>query len=372
MQGEVAAVAVEAYSRAGKSVYELIEDVESRRLAAVIEEKDAPPVPVQAAQLCAWNAFTLQVLGDELLAADYRCEPRTVGYVEPMIAKQALDFFGQVPGWLSRAQQALHNQFYELDVEIPAELPPWVVQKRCTEAYLEGLLSALRRLRAFAEVAAWESRSGDPADAKAAGRVAQHVAAAASAADYAMGLFGESPESDLIEPVLAQTQLALQRYYLVGQIVAMPDLLADATPKPAMTRHRPPDKLIPPGYQGFDRWCLSDPRRVALFKRIPAARRAVDALWASDMDPERTLAIRAEINAALYRDDISYADGHYYECPWSAVYTVKRRVRIAKTTLHPLQHFTYDVGLTLPGHGTFVRRLLVGTFFPTGGEGWSR
>src|SRR5687767_15934142 len=84
MQGEVAPVAVEAFSRAGKTVYELIEDVEARRLGAVIEQMEDPPAQVQAAQLCAWNAFMLQVLGDELLAADYRCEPRTVGYVEPL------------------------------------------------------------------------------------------------------------------------------------------------------------------------------------------------------------------------------------------------------------------------------------------------
>lgn len=377
MQGEVAGVAVEAYSRAGKSVYELMDDVETRRLAAIVDRKEGTPASVQAAQLCAWNAFALQVLGDELLAADYRCEPRTVGYLHELVAEQALAYYGQVPGWLTRAQQALQNEFYELDVDLPAELPAWTPHRECPEQYLEGVLTALVRMRAHADVAAWEGRTlhGTEDDRRATGRLAERVAAAAAAADYAVRLHGGVVDPMMVARVLEQAKLAVERYYAVGQYVAMPRLLFEPeSAKPATVDKKERERFapVPPGRPDFDRWCLTDPRRVAVFRTMPWARKEIDLLWKTDPEPALTLEIKAQIDAALHRDDVAYESGHYHECPWSAIYVAKRRVRILGTTLHPLQQFTYDVGIFPPGSTHFLRRLLVGTFFPTGGEGWSR
>jgi len=78
---------------------------------------------------------------------------------------------------------------------------------------------------------------------------------------------------------------------------------------------------------------------------MSAARDLIERMWAADPDPVRTLAIKAEIDAALFRDDVAHDVGHFDRCPWSPIYLAKRPVRIGRKQLHPLQQFTYDVTL---------------------------
>lgn len=126
LQGEVPAEELEAFRRASATVYELLERMEHRRLECGIDGLDPWTVPpaTRTAFLCAWNAFVLQTLGDELLEADYRAEPRTPGYVPPATAEQVLRLYEPVEGWVNRAWQAEANPDYVLDVDVPAPLPP--------------------------------------------------------------------------------------------------------------------------------------------------------------------------------------------------------------------------------------------------------
>ena len=101
-------------------------------------------------------------------------------------------------------------------------------------------------------------------------------------------------------------------------------------------------------------------------KRIQAARDLLSRLWAADPDPVRTLAIKAEIDGALFRDDIAHDVGHFDHCPWSAIYLAKRPVRIGKTQVHPLQQFTYQVSVEYVGNRRrFIRRIVKGPFSPS-------
>jgi hypothetical protein len=77
--GEVGAATVEAYRRAGAAAYSDQADAERVRSELVLSGRDIwTALPHQASQLlCAWNAFALQTLGDELVEADYRADPRT-------------------------------------------------------------------------------------------------------------------------------------------------------------------------------------------------------------------------------------------------------------------------------------------------------
>jgi hypothetical protein len=364
----VAADALEAYRRAGAGVYELTDDLDRLRLEAIVHA-DGPwraPPATKTALLCGWNAVALQILGDELLLADYRCEPRTVGFVVPETAEQALAYYAQVAGWLSRAMQAIHNPNYDLDAAVPAPLPPWVERPDCPEAYLEGLLTGLGRLRTHAEGAFGDFRRtcGDE-QPRALSRVEGLAAEAAAAAEYADGL-GGSKADEVRAQVLAHTRLAIERYHLLGQLVAMPHLATKPFPKP--TRPAPPraPRVLPlPGKKGFDPWCLSDPRIVKSLKRIRAAQAAIDDMWAADTDPAKTLAIRADIDAGLYRDDIAYDTSHYFACPWSAVYVAKRPVRVGVVTVQPLQTFTVIIDMGSRNH-RFRRRVLIGSFYRAG------
>jgi hypothetical protein len=74
--------------------------------------------PHQASQLlCAWNAFALQTLGDQLVEADYQASPRTAGYL-PGHLEQAAAFLGEVEHWSARARRASSDQTYDVTAEI--------------------------------------------------------------------------------------------------------------------------------------------------------------------------------------------------------------------------------------------------------------
>ena len=105
-----------------------------------------------------------------------------------------------------------------------------------------------------------------------------------------------------------------------------------------------------------------------MWKRMPAAARAIDRMWGADPTPEATVDLKDEIDAALYRHEISYEAVHYYACPWSAIYLVKRPVRIGGKRLDPMQHFTLDVGR--PDRRGPYACVIVGPFAPAGEVGY--
>lgn len=78
MHGEVAAVTVEAYRRAGASAYQdmIAADQVRADLAAAGTSLWSASAGPASQLLCTWDAFVLQTLGDELVEADYRADPR--------------------------------------------------------------------------------------------------------------------------------------------------------------------------------------------------------------------------------------------------------------------------------------------------------
>jgi hypothetical protein len=365
LHGEVAATALEAFRRGGAAVWDLEPQLEQRRLEAVVAGADGWTLPAAtgAALLCGWNAAALQLLGDELLDADEATAGTGAAYVEPETAEQTLAFYGQVAGWLSRAQQALHNPEYELDVTVPAVLP-LVASTPCSSEHLVGLLAGMTRLRARTDGVLADLPHGDGEAARARHRIEQLKAEADSAADYAGHLGGPSPDEGVQREIEAQACCAVDRYYIVGQLAAMPRLALQ--PLPHLQRRRPTGLAAPfpaPGDDRFDPWCLTDPRVKGRLKRMSAARDLVARMWAADPDPVRTLAIKAEIDAALLRDDVAHDVGHFDRCPWSPIYLAKRPVQIGGKQLHPLQQFTYEVTIEYAGSKRrFVRRIVKGPF----------
>jgi hypothetical protein len=126
-----------------------------------------------------------------------------------------------------------------------------------------------------------------------------------------------------------------------------------------------------PGGARFDPWCLTDPGTLEQWQADPRARKAIDAMWAVDPDPARTLTIHAQIQAALASGAIAPVTGmrlgsYFYCCPWSAIYRVRRPVKIDGKPLAVPQQFTFDVsGEELTEGGSFARRILLGPFTPT-------
>lgn len=381
IEGEVAADTLEAYRRAGLMVFDLLKQVEERRLDSKLQGLSpwAVPPAIQAELLCAWNAFALQTLGDEFLDADYRTSPATIGYVPPVTAQQILSLYNQVEAWVSRARQAASNPEYRLDVAVPADLPPWSEADPCPRAHLEAMLAAGKSLRRQAEAALATFEQGVIPSDKQAGvaRLRQLLADANSGMEYGDRLWTSSPPQELHEQIERQVKRALEGYYRLGQLLAMPTLPEQTSVEPHAVGRTNPGAVRAtrpgPGTPGFDPWCLTDQESRAQWKQDPQARKAIQALWANDPDPQHTLAIQREIEAALARRDVAYATaarrrriGFYYCCPWSSVYVVKRPVTIDGQRLRALQQFTFDVSAEEMGEGgEFKRKVLVGSFQPT-------
>ncbi|HZQ84300.1 MAG TPA: hypothetical protein VFA83_05660 [Acidimicrobiales bacterium] len=367
LHGEVAVTALQAFRRGGASVWDLQMLLEQRRLEGVVNGSDAwsMPAATSAALLCGWNAEALQVLGDELLEADEATGGLGAGFVEPEMAEQTFAFYGQVAGWLSRAQQALHNPDYELDVAVPAVVP-LVASTPCGDQQLTGLLAGVSRLRARTDALLSQLPKGDGEAARARHRIEQLKAEGDAAADYAGHLGGPTELRQVQTEIEGQVCCAIDRYYVVGQLAAMPRLALQPLPHLQRTRPGRPTPFPAPGDDGFDPWCLTDPRVKGRLKKMSAARDLVTRMWAADPDPVRTLAIKAEIDSALFCDDIAHDVGHFDRCPWSAIYLAKRPVRLGRTQVHPLQQFTYDVAIEyVGGKRRFVRRIVTGPFSPS-------
>jgi hypothetical protein len=378
---EVPVDALAPYVRAGRLVYDLRADLADRTLdASVSPEGDRERI--ETARLCGWNAFALQVLGDQLLAADEERDPVTVGFVDRLVAQQALTFYGQVAGWLSRARRALADPVYALDVAVPAVLPSWEGGVSLEENGGDGgdagdfrvavVLDAADNLRRHAEGEVWDADlpHGSAAQRRIGRRIGQLIADAGLALDYAHGL--GSTEGEARRDQVAQARAAVERYYLAGQLVAMPALALEPLPAPPTRVNPGVAAVLPaPGQRGFDKWCLSARDVAAALRRDRRACKQIDQLWEDDPDPVRTLAIRRQIDSALIRGDIAYEPGHFADCPWSPIWLVKRPVRIARRKLDALAEFTFVVG---PRHvgGRFGREIVNGPFTPWTAESNSR
>lgn len=245
LRGEIPAAALEAYRRASGAVFELFEQVERGRLEAAIDGLDPWSVPPakRTAFLCAWNAFVLQTLGNEILDADYRGDPPTYGHVPPATARQVRAFYEPVEGWVNRAYQAQANPDYRLDLAVPARLPAWEGGETAAPAQLQGLLHALRTLLGHADAAmtSLPETIADAPDRQAQlNRIRQLHAGARARARYAEELAGVDPVPEVLAKAGAHARDAVEQVSLLGQLVADPGL-AEA-PAPAAL---PPARDVP-------------------------------------------------------------------------------------------------------------------------------
>lgn len=378
LQGEQSAETLEAYRRAGRIAYQLIEEADRDREALAAQSATtwtAAPA-TQAQFLCAWNAFALQALGDSFLDADYRLQPLTAGYVPAATAEQLLAFYGQVQDWAGRARQATASDTYRLDVTVPAPLPPWVDVEPCPMSHLEGMLAATRLFQGHvqAESALVLAQAGEH-DAASAGKLRELLAGAQGNVDFAEALISKKMSARLHEDLEVYAKASIEQHYALGQLLAMPSLIGGYDPKASLTSsgRAPGGRLPGPGEPGFDPWCMTDPASRETWKRDPQARKALEVLWRNDPDPRATLDIQSQIDAALNSGQIAYATGrngarlgNYFCCPWAPIYSVRKAVRIGRRTLRPMQQFTFDVSAEdALQTGEFKREVMVGVFNPT-------
>jgi hypothetical protein len=374
LAGELDTVVLEALRSAGRGAYDELVAAEKLRdelTAAGATVWDAP-VAVASQLLAAWNAFVLQTLGESFLDADYAANPGTVGYVPPVTFAQASSWLSAVAGWISRARQARVNPDYDIGAELalPAGLPTWAEVEPCPPEHLAALLAAIPPVREHIDVALFALERGAVPEQhrKGVNRLKQLAAQAGSAADYAMSLRTQRHHPGLHQLIENNLKNALELWFHIGQLAAMPRLLADYR---ALRPAARPDVATLPGGARFDPWCLTDRVTLGRWQRDPQARQAISEMWQYDPDPAATLTLKAQIDAAVADGDVVPArlrngGSCYYECPWAGLYEVRRPITIGGRRLRVLEQFTLQAAAdnVLRG-GTFERGIVTGPFQPT-------
>lgn len=238
MHGEVSRESIDPYRAAGSAVYDYVMNLDTDRVQASLEPH------LQVALLAGWVAFALQVLGDEMLDADAALDPSTADYVPPVTAEQVMEFYEPVQAWMARAQAAKASPSYRLDTEVPEVLPEWVEVEPCPQAHLVALRQAVNRLRSQTEslMAGFE-----PGPSQAHAKDISGARGSRSWFGYrlcqpALGRYIGPPPEKLHENIEASLKHAVETYFYLGQVIAMPSL-ADA---PRRVRDNPdPDQGRP-------------------------------------------------------------------------------------------------------------------------------
>jgi hypothetical protein len=326
-RGEVSTAALTFYAAANQDAYDLLDRIAAEGPAAV----------------SAWCAFVLQIHADNLTASG-----TAPGYCHPDAFADATVLYELAAGWLERAREAQASTEYALDVVVPQPYP------QLHGAQNADQLSALRKTveavqsRLGAALAARQSR---PIEA----RLRPTLPALQAALDAAEGA-GRStePTPELRAAITRPLAAALGHAFQAGQLLAMPGLAAKRPPEP------PPAPAVSssttlaafmPGDPGFDPWCLTDP--VERLSRVEDAASIgmLDELWRADPEPAQTLALQAQIAAALEGGAIDYmpeapaslqavAGG----CPWPGVLFAKSDLVLGGEQIEAGDQFLLAVG----------------------------
>jgi len=330
-RGEVATNGLDAYASASNEAYDLLEQL----------PPEGPP------RLCAWCAFVLQTHADNLVASG-----STPGYCSQEAFAEASMLYQLAGDWIARAHTAQSKPGSPLDAVIPQPYP------RPHGPQGERELMALRKTLETVQSrlgADLEARRSDPVYLRLQPKLPV-VQAALDASAALLG--GRSPGDELLATMYGTLLGALDRAFQSGELLAMTELLArqDAAPKP------PPApavigaaalRMFVPGDPGFDRWCLTDPEAHGLRKDDGVSPGLLDTFWSSDPDPATTLALQADIAAAVETGSADYMpntglgslDDVAKRCPWPAIMFARNAITVGGESIDPGDQFVLVVGV---------------------------
>lgn len=362
-RGYLSTGALEAHRRVGAGVYALLGELE-----ATHPNPWTGPFSSQIYRLCVWNAFALQTLGDQMLAADERLEPASPGLVPPQTHALIRKFYQGSAEWLATARQAEQGRY--LKVELPAGLPAWEGATRYPRVFLEALLEAARALQQHVE-ARWGDFEQHPLPRDKAHlleQLRQKRTRAQTKLDYTLRLLGPAVSS--VHPTTVQhLRLAVSSYFRLGQFLAMPELLSrnqdpkaqDASQVEIRERLLLPEPAPPPP----EPWRMTDPQARPKLERDLAVQAALRDMGQADPDPQTTQALFEQIQEALQRGLIAYAlspDGQplgpHRSPPFAAVYVALKPLKLWGQRLQTGQLFSFET-YRPPRGGAFRRALVI-------------
>jgi hypothetical protein len=190
---------IDPYRRAGADAYELIDEVP----------------PASCARLAAWNAFLLQVYGDNLVAAGSHSR-----YVMADIVIFAREAYQLANIWLNEVRKAQASSSYRFIFNLPYHLPHWQEAYR-TDEQLRAMRDTLEtgRTRVASDV---ERFAGDDTHREL---LRVRLAQIDSEVQYVERLWTRKPTPDLRLTLGDTLTAALDHAYEIGQLLALPELI---------------------------------------------------------------------------------------------------------------------------------------------------
>jgi hypothetical protein len=190
---------IDPYRRAGADAYELVDEVP----------------PASCARLAAWNAFLLQVYGDNLVAAGSHSR-----YVMADIVVFARNVYQLANIWLEEVRKAQASSSYRFMFNLPYHLPHWHEAYR-TDEQLRAMRQTLEtgRTRVASDL---ERFAGDDIQRDL---LRVWLAQVDSEVSYVERLWTRKPKPELRLTLGETLAAALDHSYEIGQLLALPELI---------------------------------------------------------------------------------------------------------------------------------------------------
>lgn len=288
LKGEKSQAELDAYRQAMKH----INDLEAALQAQVINQPLGPgkgpwsrPKNHQQAMAYTWIARALATIATTLLESDAKEDPDTVGYLPLVTFGQVKELYAQVPQFVHMAWEALANPRFVAQRPLPLPLGPRIeAQGKCPLVHLKGIHAAAvaldqvgqGRLGAYLQsvqacgVAPPDDVKGYLSDLAQLWARAQSKVAFSNQQLMAVVMGGNVPMETHEE---AENRLwdALADHFLVGQFIAMPELLTSS----AMAGANATGRLVPQE----ERWFMSDPDAVRDLRNTQFGEQEIREFW---------------------------------------------------------------------------------------------
>jgi hypothetical protein len=345
MHGEVNDANVRGFLRAASQIEDLWNQADEKITASIAQ---GTPVwrayaQLRYALLFLRAARSYQVFVQELLAADAAADPATAGYLPRVTYDQANALCHQIQPTLQRAVTALNEPAYVPDLALPLTLGPQIEAEgqMCPLPHLQGMIEAAREMREWAagllaqygNALAHAQHVPDEIQAHIQ-RLHSQLAQAEAQLRFGVDLVGQVSQgqatTELHEEAEKSLWSALQRFFLLNQVIAAPELFQAGTTN---ARYSSPiaghksyhDQRIRPE----DLWRLAAPSARSELHGTPFGRREMKELCEK---MHQTLTAEAqryldETEVALGRGEIAQVAA-MANCPFEPLYRTNRPMTI--------------------------------------------
>lgn len=343
LKGEKSQEELEAYRRATAQVDDLEATIQTQVLAVPLAGDVAPwdrPKHHQVAMAYAWIARALSTISNTLLETDEKEDPLTVGYLPLVTFGQAKALYVQAPGYIQRTWEALANPRYKADRPLPLPLGPRIeAEGKCPLVHLKGIHAAAAALDGYGQVRLNSYLAQIEASGKPASEAAQEVLGelqqiraratsklAFSSDQLAAMARGHSVPLETHEEAETRLWEALSDHFLLGQYLAMPDLLKGASNAGAGATGRQISKE--------ERWCLSEADAIHDLKGTKFGEQEIREFWTlkgwrTTPREERYLAQCA----ALKKTGAISVASRWSTCPFDPVWQTHEPVSVLDTPI---------------------------------------